>query len=156
MTDRRTRVQEALSAEGFGALLLASPANMAYVCGFRPTPLKRFIALVVPREGPLRLVAPSLEEEAARSATPDGTELFVWRDEEGPREALARALEGVSRRVGFEKAYLTVAYHELSAACAPGARFDGCDELLARLRAVKDEQELERLRRAARIVDRTV
>ena len=156
MTDRRARIQGAAAAEGFGALLLVAPANMAYVCGFRPTPYERLIALVVPAEGPLRLVCPSLEGEAARAAVPEGSELHVWRDEEGPAAALAGGLAGLGGRVGIEKDALSVAYHELAGAACTAASWEDCGPLLVRLRLVKDEQELAHLRRAAGIVDRAV
>ncbi len=156
MTDRTAAVQAAMAQDGFDALVVAAPPNMAYVSGFHATPHERLIALVIPREGPLRVVAPSLEEEAARSSTPGGSELFVWRDEEGPRAALAAALEGLGGRVGIEKPYLTVGHYELASSCLPGARLDDCGPLLGRLRIVKDEGEIELARRAARIVDAAV
>jgi Xaa-Pro dipeptidase len=156
MNDRMSSVQAALEEAALDALLVAAPPNLGYVCGFRPNPHERLIALVVPREGPPRLVCPSLEEEAARTATGGEVELVVWRDEDGPADALARALAGAGTRVGIEKRYLSVANAELAAAAAPSASFAGCDELLARLRAVKSEEEIGTLRRACGIVDRVV
>jgi len=144
-----------MAREGLQALLVVSPASMAYVCGFRPAPYERLVALVVPAEGALRLVVPSLEEEAARSHAP-AAELHVWRDEEGPASALAAALAGIAGRVGIEKAHLTVAAHELAAAALPGAAFADCGPLLAVLRAVKDKEELASLARAAAVIDRVV
>jgi Xaa-Pro dipeptidase len=156
MTDRLALVGGALGEEGFDGLLVAAPANLAYLCGFRPEPHERLIALFVPREGAARLVCPSLEEETAREAVGERVELVVWRDEEGPAVALARALAGVGGRIGIEKRYLSVSHAELAAAALPGATLAGCDQLLERLRAVKSEAEIDSIRRAARIVDRVV
>jgi Xaa-Pro aminopeptidase len=153
MTNRSTHVQDAMTSAGVDALLVAAPPNLAYICGFRPNPHERLIALVLPRHGEPRLVCPSLEEEAAHAAD---AELLVWRDEEGPADALARALAGTGPRIGIEKQYLTVAHAELAAAAAPGAAFIGCDELIGRLRAVKSEDEIAAHRRAASVVDRVV
>jgi Xaa-Pro dipeptidase len=156
MTDRSTLVQAAMESAALDALLVAAPANVAYVCGFHANPHERLITLIVPREGELRLVCPSLEEAAARTALDGRAQLHVWRDDEGPADALAHALAGVGRHVGIEKRYLSVANAELAAQAAPAASFAACDEVLARLRVVKSEDELERLRRAAGIVDRVV
>jgi Xaa-Pro dipeptidase len=156
MTDRTAAVQAALAQEGFEGIVIASPPNMAYVSGFHANPHERLIAVVVPQEGPLRVVAPSLEEEAARRSVPGGSDVFAWRDEDGPRAALAGALEGLDGRIGIEKGYLTVAYHELVSSCMPGARLDDCGSLLGRLRIVKGEGEVGLVRRAARIVDTAV
>ena len=155
MTDRSTVVQNAMERAGLDTLLVAAPANIAYICGFRTEPHERLIALVLPQAGEPRLVCPSLEEEAARGAFDGAVRLHVWRDEEGPGGALADALAGAAR-IGIEKRYLSVADAELAAAAAPAATFAGCDELLARLRAVKSDDEIAALRRAAGIVDGVV
>jgi Xaa-Pro dipeptidase len=157
VTDRRQRVQEAIRGSSFDAVLLVAPANLAYVSGFRPTPYERLVALVVPAAGPLQLVVPSLEEQAAREELPGGTELHVWRDEAGPAGALTAALSGAGGRIGIEKAHLTVAYQELVlTALRSTADLRDCGPLLAGLRLVKDEEEVARLRRAAQIIDRVV
>lgn len=149
------RVREAMAEAGLAGLVLVSPAAMAYLCGFRPTPYERLLALVLAPEGPLRLVVPSLEAEAAREQAP-AAELHVWKDEEGPAAALSAALRGLAGTVGIEKAHLTVSEHELLAAALPAVSFADCGPLLARLRAVKEERELAALRRAAAVIDRVV
>jgi Xaa-Pro dipeptidase len=156
MNDRASRVQAAMQEAQLDALLLAAPPNIAYVCGFHVNPHERLVALVVPRDGGLRLICPSLEEEAARTATGGRVELLVWRDEEGPADALSRSLAGAGNTVGIEKLYLSVANAELAGAAAPSATFSACDGLLARLRVVKSEDEIAAIRRAAAVVDRVV
>ncbi len=156
MTDRSTLVQAAMEPAGLDVLVVAAPANIAYICGFRANPHERLIALVVPRQGELRLVCPSLEEEAARTAVDGRVRLHVWRDEQGPADALASALAGTGGRVGIERRYLSVANAELVATATPTASFAAGDELLARLRAVKTEEEIGAVRRAAAVVDRVV
>ncbi|HEY1369311.1 MAG TPA: Xaa-Pro peptidase family protein [Gaiellaceae bacterium] len=156
MTDRIGRVQASAAESALDALLLVAPPNLAYVSGFFANPHERLIALVVPREGKPHLVVPSLEEEAAHGAVGDTADLHVWRDEDGPGDALQAALAGLDGTIGIEKHALTVAFLEQAQAAAPGSRFEGCDALIGGLRAVKDEQELERHRRAAALVDRVV
>ena len=156
MSDRTTAVRSRMAEDGFDALVVCAPPNMAYVSGFRATPHERLIAIVLPREGALRAVVPSLEQEAAASALSTTAELFPWRDEDGPRAALERAVEGLGGRVGIEKSYLTVAFFELAESCLSAARFEDCGPLLAGLRVTKDAGELELLRRAANVVDAAV
>jgi len=153
MKNRSSLVQAELERAELDALLIAAPPNLAYICGFRPNPHERLIALVVPREGTPRLVCPSLEDEAARTATGGEVELLVWTDDEGPADALRRGLTGAGTRIGIEKDYLSVAYAELAAAAAHSAAIEGCDNLLAGLRAVKSEDEIATIRRACAIVD---
>jgi Xaa-Pro dipeptidase len=154
VSDRYARVQQAAAEEGLDCLLLTSPASIAYVSGFHAKPYERLIAAVVAADGPVRLLIPSLEEEAAKAAS-DGVQLYVWRDEDGPATALAVALGGSGLRVGVEKGHLTVQHFEL-VSTYPGIRLDGCDALIARLRMAKDADELELHRRAAAVVDRVL
>lgn len=156
MNDHTSLVRAAIEEAQLDALLLAAPSNLGYVCGFFANPHERLIALVVPLAGTLRLVCPSLEEEAARTAVGGDVELLVWRDEDGPDDALRRALAGTGATIGIEKQYLSVANAERAAAAAPSARLDACDDVIVRLRAVKSEDEIAALRRASGIVDRVV
>jgi Xaa-Pro aminopeptidase len=155
MSAKYARVQQATREEGFECLLLTSPANVAYVSGFRAKPYERLIAALVPADGPVRLVVPSLEAEAARAASGGETQLHVWSDEEGPAAALTAALERPGLRVGIEKGHLTVQQFELVSS-HPRIRLDGCDALMTRLRMTKDADELELHRRAAAVVDRAL
>jgi Xaa-Pro dipeptidase len=155
MSDRYERVQQTTVEEGLDCLLLTSPSSIAYVSGFHAKPYERLIAALVPAEGHVRLVVPSLEEEAARAASGSETQLYVWRDEEGPTAALAAALELRGFRVGIEKGHLTVQHFELVSS-HPGIRLESCDDLIARLRMAKDADELELHRRAAAVVDRAL
>jgi Xaa-Pro aminopeptidase len=156
MTNRSQLVQAELEAAGLDAAILAAPPNIEYLCGFHVNPHERLVALVVPRAGEPRLVCPSLEEEAARTAVGDGAALHVWRDDEGPDGALAAALRGVGSRIGIEKRYLSVWNAELAGRAAGSAELSGCDELLGRLRVRKSEEEIDAIRRAAAILDRVV
>jgi Xaa-Pro dipeptidase len=155
MNNRVTLVQPEIERVQLDALVVAAPPNLAYLCGFHANPHERLIALVVPREGAARLVCPSLEAEAARTAVGDEVALHVWRDDEGPEAALRDALRGAGKRLGIEKRYLSVANAELVAAAA-GTSLEACDQVLARLRAVKSEDEIVAIGRAAAIVDRVV
>ena len=128
VTDRGQRVQEATRG-GARSLLLVAPPKMAYVCGFRPSPYERLVALVVPVEGPLRLVVPSLEEEAARTAVTRRHGSFMsWRDEDGPGGAVSPPPSPApAAGSGIEKSHLTVGYHELAGLRhVPGASFADC------------------------------
>lgn len=153
MTNRYERVREAAGTQDFDAIFLTSPASIAYVSGFHAKPYERLIAAVVSTDGPVCLVVPSLEEDAARGAVDGVGDVYVWRDDEGPASALAAALRPSGGRVGIEKAHLTVENFELVSAL-PDVRIEGCDALMIGLRMAKDADELNLHRRAAAVVDR--
>lgn len=156
MTDRTQRAQDTLRESGLGVAVLVDPTNMAHLFGFRPNPHERMIAVIVRADGPIRIVVPALEGEAARAHAPEGAEILTWRDEDGPAAAVERALADVRGTIGIEKEALSVAHYELLQSAASGATFTGCDHVLADLRLRKDEDELALLGRAAGVIDRVV
>jgi Xaa-Pro dipeptidase len=142
-----------LDFDGMQALLLVAPANITYLSGFRATPYERLIALVATPDGELRLVVPSLEEDAARAAVDGAVACLTWRDEDGPADALREALAGVTGTLGVEYRYLTLAQHELVRRNAPGLDIVDGEHVVARARLCKRPEELVALRRAAEILD---
>jgi Xaa-Pro dipeptidase len=142
-----------LDFDGMGALLLVAPANIAYLSGFHATPYERLIALVVTADGELRLVVPSLEEDAARAAVGDGVLCLSWRDEEGPFESLTAALTGVSGALGVEYRYVTLAQRELIERAGSNIEIVDGERVVAAARACKQPDELDAHRRAAQILD---
>jgi Xaa-Pro dipeptidase len=142
-----------LSFSGLQALALVGTTNINYLTSFKTTPFERLIALVVTAQGELRAVVPSLEEEAASTALPDAAACFIWRDEDGPAEALAAAFTGVTGRVGIEAEQLRVAQLDLFRSAAPNCTFVAADDVMANARIRKDAEELEALQRACVILD---
>ena len=133
MTDRVERLRAMLEEP----LLVTHPANDRYLTGFGSTNA----ALLVDRER-VRLYADFRYAAAGRAV--EGVE-FV-ETERALHAALARLLSG---RIGFEREHLTYAGFELIA--AGGVDLVPRSGLVERLRAVKEEAELDTIRRAAAI-----
>jgi Xaa-Pro aminopeptidase len=69
-------------------------------------------------------------------------------------EAAVRGLQGDGGTLGFDDASVTVAEHErLRAALPAGWTLQGCGGAVERLRAVKDADEIERMRASAQLAD---
>jgi Xaa-Pro aminopeptidase len=120
-------------------LIVTTPANIRYLTGF----VSSNVSVVVEPER-VRLFTDFRYASAAR-AVPDVE--FV----ETRRETIAHMAEFLTGRFGFESTHMTYRdYEQLR---------DGGLELVPRvglvesLRVVKDEEELEKIRRAARITD---
>jgi Xaa-Pro aminopeptidase len=137
MSDRVARLREALEEP----LLVTNPVNVVYLSGFRSS---NAALLVQPDR--VELFTDFRYAEAARNV--EGAEFI-----ETPR-ALIQALAGLlDGRIGFEAGHLTYAgYETLRSGSLELVPREG---LVERLRAVKGEGELESLRRAAAITDRT-
>jgi Xaa-Pro dipeptidase len=156
-------VRALMAEEDVDALVVRAPDNVLYLSNFLP--MKGYDVVVFPREGHATLIAlePSLED-ARRMAWTEDVRLFKGYDERDPRPPTARALElaqKVCRERGLERIGLELsqgtqtADRMLGEPTTPTAALFGAFEnrvdaspLLAQARAVKTEQELERMRLA--------
>jgi Xaa-Pro aminopeptidase len=141
-----------LSERGVDALIVASPVNLRYLTGFTGSNGLALIHAGEPGgDGHLfftdfryttqsaEQVAPALEREIVTGNLLD---------------AAVRRLQEPSGTIGFDDASTSVADHErLRAALAQGWQLRGCAGAVERLRAVKDESEVERMRAAAQLAD---
>jgi Xaa-Pro aminopeptidase len=151
-----------MTDRGLDALVVRAPDNIVYLTNFWP--MKGYDICVFPRQGePVLLCLEASEEDSARMAWTSDVRLFRGYDESDPRPPTHRALE-LAKRVAAE--YETVGL-ELSLGTqasdrmvgepttytrdwfdAFGAGVEDATPLLAEARAIKTEQEIERMRLA--------
>jgi Xaa-Pro aminopeptidase len=140
-----------LAERGVDALLVTTPVNVRYLTGFTGS---NGIALVAAGEQvgghrfftDFRYTTQSAEQVAPLLAREIVTGNLL--------QAAARTLAGSPGTLGFDDASVTVADHErLREALADGWRLAPCAGVVERLRAVKDAQEIERMRASAELAD---
>ncbi|HOD28725.1 MAG TPA: Xaa-Pro peptidase family protein [Syntrophales bacterium] len=141
---RRSRLVDRLSDWGLDALLLTGEANLRYLTGFAGTD-----AALLLTEGRASLLVDGRFLTEARETVPE-LEIVEIRDLiEGIAAALA---DGAPARVGFESGVLTVHVHQrLLAALGAGVSLRPLFNELSLLRAVKDEEEVHCMQKAAEI-----
>lgn len=143
MTDRRKRLQAELDGLGAESFLVTKPANIRYLTGFASSN-----AAVIVGGDRLVLATDGRYVEAARSVP--GVEIL-----QAERSLLgwlgARLRELAEGPVAFEADHVTVADYELLS--EDGSALVPTTGVVAGLRAVKDEAELDAIRRAARVTD---
>jgi D-alanyl-D-alanine dipeptidase len=146
--ERRSRALEAAGAAGLAGLLVAPGPDLAYLVGHEPPPLERLTLLILSVDRAPVLVVPALEAPAAESAPGvGGIQLAAWRDgAEDPYGIVAGLLGPGPYALGDQ----TWAVHLLGLErAAPRCEFRSAGEALPPLRAVKDADEIGRLRAAA-------
>jgi Xaa-Pro aminopeptidase len=150
---RRERALDACEGASLAGLLVAPGPDLLYLVGHDPPPLEGLTTLIlVPGRDPV-LVVPELERPAAETAAGvDGVELTGWRDGEDPYELVARILRA-GRYAISDRTWAShlLALEHATADCL----FVASGRVLPLLRAVKDEDEIDRLRSAARAADAT-
>ena len=158
------RVRALMAEEDLDALVVRAPDNVLYLTNFWG--MKGYDAAVFPREGEETLIClEASAEDAAETAWATDVRLFRGYDERDPRPPTARtldcALEAAKgyERVGLELSLATQAADRMVGEPTTYARawFDAwadavdATSLLARARAIKTAQELERMRLANEI-----
>jgi Xaa-Pro aminopeptidase len=173
--ERIARAQAALPAEDASALLLGVGADLQYLTGYGAHELERLTMLVVPATGRATLIAPRLELALAQGCTAGAAgliDLAPWEETEDPFEIVATRLEASDSRPEIQLGALGGAWGRLGGllvsdrlwamfllrlqATLPDAAFGLASTVLAPMRAVKDAEEIELLRRAAHAADRVV
>jgi Xaa-Pro aminopeptidase len=155
------RIRALMADEDLDALVLRAPDNVLYLTNFWP--MKGYDVVVFPREGdPALICLEASAYDAARNAWTGDVRLFAGYDPSDPRPATARALDRATEaarsygRVGLELSLGTQASDRMVGEPTTYTRqwFDAfpgaldATPLLARARAIKTEQEIERMRLA--------
>jgi Xaa-Pro dipeptidase len=152
----KTRIESlaaALAHQGIDAFLAQTAISMGYLHGLFENAHERFLTLAINAKGDVRLIAPALSETQARRAGIE--DIRVWRDGEDP----APLIEGLANDWGLWSGIVAVddemPAHMLLAlqATLPAALFRPGGTTLSTLMSCKDPQELELLRKAAKIAD---
>ncbi|MGI8803594.1 MAG: M24 family metallopeptidase [Solirubrobacteraceae bacterium] len=143
---RAERLVELAAAQGLAGLIVSGPANLLYTTGYTGT---SGLALVA-GDGDWRFLTDfRYETQVAGEVTPEFAREIVTGE---LLDALAKNLPG--GRIGFDDAAITVRQHARLVDHAPaGVELIAAGGLVERLRAVKDEGELGRIRAAAALVD---
>jgi Xaa-Pro aminopeptidase len=159
------RVRALMAERELDALVVRAPDNVLYLTNFWA--MKGYDACVFPREGePVLVCLEASEEDAARTAWTSDVRLFKGYDPADPRPPLARTLDVAKAAaaeygaVGLELSLGTQAADRMVGEPTTFTRewFDAFGDgvvdatpLLAEARALKTEQEVERMRLANEI-----
>ncbi|MFP4201251.1 MAG: M24 family metallopeptidase [Clostridia bacterium] len=146
MKDRLNSLRADFEAQGIDAMLITSPLNRRYLTGFTGS-----AGTVLVTTSEAYLIVDSRYHEQARDqaegcvVVPQGRKLT---------EDLSNLVgESGLRRVGFEAEQLSYGKHRRYSAQVPGVQWIPVTDIVERLRLVKDEDELDTIRRAAAIAD---
>ena len=155
--ERIKKLAESLKRENIGAVIVGPSPDLEYLTGLTPSNDERFKGLFVLSDASFFYIAPSLYLEETQKGIGDSAKIYVWYDEEGFLGVLRQA------RDDFELNGLRIAIsdgisavHLLDIQENIDAEFVRGDILLGELRMIKDEEEMENLRKASEIIDDVV
>jgi Xaa-Pro aminopeptidase len=146
---RRERLARLLPEEGVDALFISNPINVTYLTGFTGDSS----TVVLTRDRVILVSDPRYVGQIADEC-PE-LETHIRKPTTKITEASADVIKKIGcRSVGFESAAVTVAEFELYRELAPAVEWKPAADRVERLRMVKDDDELGRIRAAIDVAQR--
>ncbi len=148
-----------MADRGIDAIALIPGANLFYLTGVQMHTSERVTLALFTPDGPGYTILPVLEAPRVQSRARVPLKLYPWADAEGSLVAwdqLKRDLDLTGKTIAVE--FLNMRVLELTGlqAYAPDFAMADASELLAQLRMVKNADEIAAMRRAARVIDRSL
>lgn len=149
---RRQRLAKLLQQGGTDACVIVPGPNLYYFTGLSLKQSERLSLAIITREKRLLLLVPQVEVSKAEKL--DHDQLFWYTDEQGPVQALFELKQALGKlgSIGVEHGHMRVM--ELKAVEQLGAAGHiAIDKTVNQLRVIKDQQEIDAIQRAVRIVE---
>ncbi len=140
-----------MASDGVDVLLLSVGSDLPYFCGYEAMPLERLTMLVVPRDADATLVVPGLEAPRVVER-PDVFAVRPWSEVEDPIAIVADLVGPAAAAAVGDHMWSGFLVDLISA--MPSTSFRRGSTVTGPIRAVKDADEIERLRVAGGAVDR--
>ncbi|HVL06758.1 MAG TPA: Xaa-Pro peptidase family protein [Acidimicrobiales bacterium] len=149
---RMQAVRSRMETLGVDTLMLSTGADLPWLTGYTAMPLERLTMLILPSEGDAVLVVPRLE--AARvEPHPELFSIRPWGETQDPIEMVTGVVGRSRRKLGIGDrtwaTFLLALQRDL-----PRSTWMKASTVVGPLRAVKDDEEVAALRKAAAAADR--
>jgi Xaa-Pro dipeptidase len=140
---------------GFDCIAIMPGPNMQYFTGLSFHLSERPTVALFPIEGRPALIVPAFEATKT-DHSPIDWQLFTYADGQDPLKAFqaaAKALKLEKKTLGVEALRLRVLELYLMQQAAPEVKVDPAEAIIARLRMIKDADEIKAMKRAVEIAE---
>lgn len=149
--ERAARIERArrlMHREGADFLLIGAGASLRYFAGITWGASERLVAMLLPREGQLILIAPVFEQGSLEAELGVEAELRLWEEHESPAALVAEEVGGATLAIDPAMAFVLV---DRIRKAAPSATLVDGSTIVDGCRACKSEAELALMRQAKRM-----
>jgi Xaa-Pro dipeptidase len=155
MSHRIQKLSQWMKESDIQVSFITNPDNVFYFSGFLSEPHERLLGVAIFQEAEPFLICPAMEKEDAKKAGWDG-EIIGHSDIDRPWELIQKAIEKRNlsiQKVAIEKEHMNVERYEAITNLFPNASFVAAEDKVRKLRLVKDESELKKIREACELAD---
>ncbi|MGM0844790.1 MAG: M24 family metallopeptidase [Bacillota bacterium] len=156
MNNRIGKIQKWLEEQNIEAAFINSKENVFYLSNFLTDPHERLMGLVLFKQADPLFVLPAMEENQLRSAGWQ-YEIIGYADHENPWDLIGASLKNRNNKnpekLAIEKEVLSYSRSAAFLSLFQEAEVINVEDKLNELRVVKDEREIEIIRRAAEMAD---
>lgn len=141
--------------EGLDAMFIAPSEDLEFLMGFSPHMDERFQGLFITNDSKLFYIVPQLNREEIKDALGEMGGVFDWGDGEGFLGVLSKTFEDynlIGKTIGVNGTARTVNMLDIKGIV--DVDFKNGKPILEELRIIKSEDEIDRLREAARMADK--
>lgn len=149
--EKISKIKEYIKLNNLEAIMITNPTNIYYLTGLSCDPHERLLMLVISRKK-VSILVPAMEYENAKRSIFNEIEIVKYLDTEDGYKLLCDNT-GKFNKVGIEKEHLTVARMQRIQNIFEVEEFFSVDELTINMRKYKSSDELEKLRKSARLAD---
>jgi Xaa-Pro dipeptidase len=153
LEERVSRLKREGKRRGLSGFIIATAPNIKYFTGTSMQAIERFAGVMIPIDLDPAVVVPELEEEKVKSSSAFKN-IQKYSDSEGPErivKSVLKELHLTRGRLGVED-FLPYKFSKMISRAAPRAKLDEASNIFMGLRIIKTPDELELMRKAARIV----
>ncbi len=154
MINKIKHLQENIMKNNLDAIIITKPTNVYYLTGFNCDPHERLMALIIQKNS-ISLLVPAMEYESAKNSLKVDLNLTSYLDTEDGYANLYK-LTGNLKNVLLEKTHLTIDRFERIKNIFKIKNINSCDELIINMRKFKSNDEIIKIKEAAKLADKAI
>jgi len=148
------KLLELMVKNNIDAMMIGPSVDLEFLTGFNPCVCERFQAFFILAEGKYFHISPQIYFEEAGKSLDSSTEIFMWKDSDIFLDAIKAAnrkyhLDG--KIIGINNSIRGIDLLDIKEIL--NAKFVNGHSILENLRVIKDEDEINKLKKAAKIAD---
>lgn len=157
--ERIKQLHHLMNSEGLDVVVVLKPEHVMYYSGFNPIINSKPVFFVLTKEGESFLLVPALRySHAKEEASVEDVKVYgMWGRIESlgadPLDVLRQLVSGENLRVGLELNYISVEWYKALQHILSPCEIQSISPLIGQQTLIKDEYEIDLIRKAARLAD---